>query len=315
MIYKTWGVLSVLCLGLLCACSNDEPVNTTRQEDNKMPTVTTKLTARELSGLWQGFRYVVTGDTYANGTVKGEHLYIRFKNETEGTMTHEGVEGNVSYTFKYSIVDNKVECVCQSDAAPDEDTFVLNLEYNGEYLSVTNTGLNTFVVAKNHYACTDRYGNVIKDNDKYLHRIWVHENGKNILDLKNLWNIQLKEAGTKKYNFVNKPDKPIWDYEYAYDNVLIIGSFEYVSKPDHYKYDAVFSVIELTENKLVLSSTTIDTYYPGDESDVPQITDVMEVLTFPTKWKCESRSLIFNEDNTCQLSLDNAYRASGTYKI
>ncbi len=319
MICKIWGFVSVMCMALLCACSSDEPVNKPEQEENKTPVVT-PLKHGVLLGQWQGSRYVVTGDTYVRESLRSEELYIDFFDKNMGTMTYKGVEGKVSYSFTYNINGNNVECLCNPVDAPEEESLVLNLKYDGKYLQVTTPGLDTFVVSKDYCACTDRYGNVIKDNDKYLYRIWIHENGKNIMDLRNMLNIQLKEAGTKKYNFVKKTGKLRWEGEWIsyYNNIIFINSFEYIedySKPFDLIYDARFRVIELTEDKLVLSSSTLDTYYPGDESDLPQITDVMEVLTFPTKWKCKTRSLVFNEDHTCQLTLDNAYKATGTYKI
>lgn len=331
--HKILILVTVLWVVTLCACSHDEPKTSdgeqpgTEQPGDEQPEDPDQPSAavEAVLGTWTGGRYITDGKNYSR-----EEMELEFQKDG-GTLlfstwneNNNGKTVEKRYDLTYHVADDKIECQC-TPAAGEPFTLLLDVK-EGTLLPQTE-GFNQFILKRRKPGATrvnvDTNGNIIDRSDKSLRKVWLHENGKNILDLVNMQAVQLAEPASQAYDFYQKFDE--WMAQPAGSSVLQVSFIPAThSRALHW----IWTVLEMTDDRMVLGSTLngvqyIDVYYATNEAAVPKAEDVAAVLMTTDHWVYIQNykgdvyriDLHLYDDGTCTYETQNIFIAKGTYKL
>lgn len=301
--------------GMLFACSDNEP--SAPSVDDKPDTEL----MNDIKGLWTGEYY-----HYRDAArLSYEGLKISFTSADSGLLTITDVnQHGKTYRFAYKTSGNLITCYAKPYSASNDngETFVLTVEYLNGMLYPRNNEYKKFILGKNTVR-VEGDGKIIEDQSELLKKVWLHENGLNVLDFASArpQAFQLNGKGRKDYDVYYRWDA--WNdrtYNYIENSIRLMSDTFY----------GLWTIQELTDNKLVLKSLNgkiTDTYYAAKPSEVPQLSNVSEILQSPYSWTSNSLKLYLNPDYTCRFLIQcarvdtpnpNAYSgvvATGTYKV
>ena len=305
--YKFWALIM---LGLLlCSCSDDEP--NTGNDINEKPD-TEQDDGNDNTG--ESLESIIIGDWYAKCYDKENdsktQLSITFKEDGQGELKYNS---DASYPLTYTIEADEVRCLYHNAA---DETLNLMLELRNGMLYPTTDGVKQFILSQD-YNClyTNTDGKFIEDYYITLRKLWINDNGMNILDMRDndIKVIQLTAPHALTYNYFCMGGL---ECEYPRNIFFInkeIGSMGW-------------KIDELTDDKLVITgigTKVTDTYRLGQESDIPSTKNIKDVLVSPEKWENSPYSLevgltywfYFEEDGTFRLIRSKYYTVNGTYKV
>lgn len=309
---------------LLCACGEDEPKSS--GDDDKKPGTEQggekpdTPTPVNVKGKWFA-TCLVNG--YVNGDTEALTLYLGQNNSGSLTVDEkkDGYKDKQTvYMVEYTLEDNGNTIICNcTDIADPNNHFTVTLEYRDRCLYPVSSELDKFVFGK-EVVYTNIKGERIQPAklSELLSRVWVLENGLNIMDLSNFMNPKLYQLDVPKSNECNfyLDCQPV---ECSIANGFLLNEINYG------RNFGAWWFVEITEDKMVVRGENgkVDTYYPGSQSDIPQPTDFRFVLLNPKAWvigdddmdRNSECTLTFNEDGTFRFERIRTYETSGTYKL
>lgn len=247
--------------------------------------------------------------SYNAGTGETESLVISLSEDGTGTLALTTTSGEKAYTLTYTASGDVIDCQCTSDAENPQTpgAFNLILRSRDGMLYPDSEGFRQFVLSKDENPLyTDTDGKFIENYFKLLHRVWISEDGLNILDFtaRQVQTIQLIEASTSKFDYYGK-----WEFDYKYPrNVLFLNNGTSSAFGGWY-------IKEVTNKKLVvtgLNTNTTQTFHVGTLSDIPDLTDLYYILTGPDEWVANPEpgdyyNLTFRKDGTFSYSYKDYY--------
>ena len=337
---RMWLILAVIAMSVFTACSDDEPkaddiVNQTPEQPDKTPEENDPdgddvsiIDIKTLSGTWKGVCFIERG--FAS---KYESLTLTFNSENSGTMVYENVNNRQQNYKIYNIaVDgNTITCTTVSSGSRgvSAELQTMKFEMRGEQLYPVTSGYEKFVLARDAGYYTDAKGEVIENKIDMLLKLWVNDNGMNIMNLESFSDPEFYQLAGPKSGEVDyyMPFSGPIEYEYL-RNVFFI---EQNDPP----FRGAWEIVELTENTLVVrggNTKQTDTYHVGSEADIPclgNVADAASLLVGPevfTDGDKESSSAQYDIVTEINFEKDDSvefakyynkkwgYRARGTYK-
>lgn len=235
---KIWMLIAVLGMAICASCSDDEPKTEPKGDEPTLdplgpeegdPDVEDEdAVIAEIAKLmnltgkaWEG-KYVFEKDVLWPGY---EDVRISFKKNAgnvgvgTGTMIVRTDSEEPRYRFNYRITKDK-RIVCKAvktnwAGSVISDTIDMTFEYQDGLLRLDAPERAPVLLGKNNKVYSDING-IFYRSAELLCKVWLHENGLNILDFSSLSDvrvIQLVEPGSEEYNYYDtlRLDASTWE--------------------------------------------------------------------------------------------------------
>lgn len=267
----------VLFIIVCTSCSGDEPKSGTN--DNQSPTYTDDgdhtlkiyFLARKP---WTGTYYFERHDSKRDR----QRVYIQFVQGGDdfgtGTMTVSNNGKPEDYKLNFRLIGNKVVAKVSYDNSVSNDNVIeVIFEYRDGLLYMTSNNFAPIVLGRDWEIFSDARG-IHKDQSRFVYKVWLHENGMNILDFRSGARriFQLEAPGSDKYNY--------YDTFYganAYtdecDCFDLYCPTENTIRFDGYASTHSWDIIEVTEEKMVLQGFRkgiTDVFYAASKDILPK---------------------------------------------
>lgn len=271
---KVW-TLVVLILAVLCvACSDtepkggqgDEPPTGTSDDKDPSPDDETIVTVRNAisNSTWYGSYYyqreadltivdftTVTFFYSYNNKGTGKLEVTRCGPRWENYKNALVCEMTTTLPFKFHIESNKI--ICESvhekenvDITGTPERFTL--EYRDGLLALLSDFTGEIFLGKGQKVYSDVNGLFVDDSESVLNsisKIWVHENGQNFLDFRNLRKVDVFRINDEGYRTFQTDGWAQYTFD---DRTLYIERFEV----EEYGNVFMWTLLELTEDRMVL---------------------------------------------------------------
>lgn len=255
---KIWSLLAVICMVMCASCSDDEPK--TDQNGNDLNLTISNLTEQS----WEGSYYYARRASY----LVFDNAKASFKQRVGQVGTGELIVSGsgdkyTQYFFDFQIKGNKVVCKAVCPQTPEDwDNYYANpdkvkkdiditFEYRDGYLYLTAPDCARVILGKGTPVHSDADG-IIQNNPDPHYKMWVHENGKNVLDFRqpgSSFLYQLVEEDSSEYNFF---DSGSITYNYIENSIAFSGTGSRM----------LWNVKEISDDKMVLQG------YKDEHEDV-----------------------------------------------
>lgn len=294
------SILVILCMAVCVSCSGDEPKTekgkdtssteigggespddpngndsasdddeSSSNQDSESENEEPKISISDLTvkTFWTGYYYYER----KIDSKPFEAISVRFNNGTGYSGTGEiNVWGSPSkggyYKLEFNIVGSKViGTVNDKNGNPQDVIF----KYKDGLLYVESDYFAPAILGCGNVIYSDSEG-IFEDKSNMVYKVWLHENGMNILDLsdKNLPRIfQLISPRTKKFNYYDIPEKYTEGktvYDFVVDTITICGRLNWYA----------WYVKEVTEDKMILQGfhdNFVDVYYAVTADVLPNV--------------------------------------------
>lgn len=315
LIHNFWTLMAALALAALTltACGEDAGDESAPPGGDSEDITNPAFMELLCSDTWSG--KCVTNLRNPRGTL--ETLDVRFLPDGTGAMTYHANRTDETHDFQFSfhVVRNKF-IVCNGSLIKNGEMVDADYELRFTYDEKMLYPIGDF---SQFILCIGTPVNTLPSGEIYpfrfheeVQKIWINEDGVSILDLRDFDNAQFVQ--------LTEPDSK--EYKLSYD-----GRWEWVKgermgftyKPEE-RYVTYFDLIDLSEEKMVVKrGKRILTFYPCNESKLPQPTDnIALVLTAPDRWSYSSGYYYYlklEKGGKCRIDHAFYYEAKGTYQL
>lgn len=322
-------LLMITFTGIVTGCNEDEPKESEETEQPNDEDTPGEGTSGEsqteatynalIHKYWHGSNYIVKDLSWST-----DYLYIEFEPDGTGRLDYNCFDKadedcyfkRGRHDFTYTVNGNTIECAvfknttCKSSA--DKSCKPLKLEYLDGKLHVRTPELQPLILGRYVYVNTE--GNIINLTKEAVGKVWINENGKNIIDLKNDQMLRLKEKGSKNYDFYTSIIWRVSDLTPEYSGLRAVQMFYTCS------WCWYWTVLDVTEDTLVLGASVgnkqyIRTYHAYDDANLPKPTDFELIFSNSPMWISGNFVLNLKEDGTFTFENYDYFVTSGKYRV
>lgn len=264
----------VLTFFMMCvSCTDDEPKlnkESTSDTDDGHPgrdTENKNIDIKYLaSGSWLGRYYPNRQNHQSNSKIIDVKFVPKDAFSGTGTMTvekHNGsyVTNTTKYELTFEIIDNEIKCFAEKDGVYYDMLF----EFREGLLYMDAPDIASAFLGKDKEVFSDIEGLMV-DKSILVYKVWLHENGRNILDFR------LDTGHPARVVQLIEPESVHFNYN-DYGNHKVYNYVPNKIKFSFAKKNMAWNIIELTEDKMVLKGYNDEcehVYYAASPDIVPK---------------------------------------------